>query len=772
MTIISRKGRVYFLLLKNKKNHWIFGVCLLFGFVILSGVVRLNSQIVGAAGDYSVAYVIQNDWGTGATINFTITNNGAAAINNWKLTWTFPGNQHITSLWNGIYTQNGTAVTVANQVYNGTVAANGGKVSFGFCLSYSGLNEKPTSFTLNGTTLATTTASVTNSPTLTPNATVTPVSTATVTVTSSPTAGATVPESGRQMEALDRGVVAIKVSSGVFVSWRVLGTEFSGVAYNLYRGATKVNATPITGATNYLDTAGATGSTYAVSAVVNGTEQTKSDSVGVWNNNYLQIPLQIPAGGTTPDGVAYTYSANDCSVGDLDGDHQYEVVVKWEPSNSKDNSQSGYTGNVYLDAYKLDGSRLWRIDLGRNIRAGAHYTQFMVYDLDGDGKSEVACKIADGTVDGQGNTFGSATADYRNSNGYILSGPEYLGLFSGTSGRLLEYVSYQPPRGAVSNWGDSYGNRVDRFLACVAYLDGVQPSLVMCRGYYTRTVLVAWDYRDGSLSRRWTFDSDNGYSTYAGQGNHNLSVADVDADGKDEIVYGACTIDDNGQGLYNSRLGHGDAIHLGDLNPNRTGLEVWSCFESSPYGAALRDAKTGKIIFKWTASKDTGRACSADLLASSPGEEMWASGGSALFSCTGTNLGSAPSQINHAIWWDGDDLRELLDGTVISKYGGGTLLSAGGCVSINGTKSNPCLQADILGDWREEVIWPTSDSRYLRIYSTTATTSRRLFTLMHDPVYRLGIAWQNVAYNQPPHVGFYLGNGMADPTAPDIYLAP
>jgi rhamnogalacturonan endolyase len=222
--------------------------------------------------------------------------------------------------------------------------------------------------------------------------------------------------------------------------------------------------------------------------------------------------------------------------------------------------------------------------------------------------------------------------------------------------------------------------------------------------------------------------------------------------------------------LYNSRLGHGDAIHLGDLNPNRTGLEVWSCFESSPYGAALRDAKTGEIIFRWTASKDTGRACSADILASSPGEEIWASGGSALFSCTGINLGSAPSQINHAIWWDGDDLRELLDGTVITKYGGGTLLSAGGCVSINGTKSNPCLQADILGDWREEVILPTTDSRYLRIYSTTAMTLRRLFTLMHDPVYRLGIAWQNVAYNQPPHVGFYLGDGMAEPAAPDIHL--
>jgi rhamnogalacturonan endolyase len=770
---VARIGRPYikmegveFLSVKNQKKLSMVAVCLLLGLVAIS-VIRPNTQIVKAAGDYSVEYVVQIDWGTGATVNVTLINNGSSVINAWNLTWTFPDDQKITNYWNSVVRQSGTAVSVTNQVYNGTIAANGGKVSFGFNLSYNESNGKPSGFALNGSAPAAT-ASLANSPTLTPGTTATLIPSATVAATA--TAGGS--RSGRQMEALDRGMVALKVGNDVFVSWRVLGTEFSGVAYNLYRGSTKLNSAPITGATNYLDTSGTTGSTYAVSAVVNGVEQSKSGSVGVWDTNYLQIPLRIPSGGRTPDGVAYTYSANDCSAGDLDGDGQYELVVKWDPSNAKDNSQSGYTGNVYLDAYKLDGTRLWRIDLGRNIRAGAHYTQFMVYDLDGDGKAEVACKIADGTIDGLGNTFGSATADYRNSSGYILTGPEYLGLFSGASGRLLEYAGYQPPRGTVSKWGDSYGNRVDRFLACIAYLDGTRPSLVMCRGYYTRTVLAAWDYRDGNLTKRWTFDSNNGYSAYAGQGNHNLSVADVDGDGKDEIVYGACTIDDNGKGLYNSRLGHGDALHLGDLNPNRSGLEIWSCLESSPYGAALRDAKTGAIIFRRTASKDTGRACSADLLASSPGEEMWAAGGSTLFSCTGTDLGIAPKQINHAVWWDGDDLRELLDGTVISKYGGGALLSARGCVSINGTKSNPCLQADLLGDWREEVIWPTSDSRYLRIYSTTSLTSRRLFTLMHDPVYRLGIAWQNVAYNQPPHVGFYLGDGMAAPAAPKIYLAP
>ncbi len=579
--------------------------------------------------------------------------------------------------------------------------------------------------------------------------------------------------SARQMENLDRGVVAVKVSNGVFISWRVSGTETSGVSYNLYRGTTRI--TTVTGASNYLDTSGTTSSTYSVSAVVNGTEQGKSSAVNVWGSNYLQIPLQIPSGGTTPDGVSYTYNANDCSVGDLDGDGQYEIILKWDPSNAKDNSQSGYTGNVFLDAYKMNGTRLWRIDLGKNIRAGAHYTQFMVYDLDGDGKAEIACKTADGTKDGTGTVIGSSSADYRNSSGYVLSGPEYLTVFQGTTGKALYTTDYEPARGSVSDWGDSYGNRVDRFLACIAYLDGVHPSLVMCRGYYTRAVLVAYDWNGSKLTKRWTFDSNSsGNSGYAGQGNHNLSVADVDNDGMDEIIYGACTIDNTGKGLYTTGLRHGDAMHVGDLNPSRSGLEIWSCFEDTAgnggVGAAMRDARTGSVLFKFNSTGDVGRSCSADLTASYAGEEVWASG-SPLYSSTGENLGSAPSSTNFAIWWDGDELRELLDGTTITKYGGGTLLSASGCASNNGTKATPCLQADILGDWREEAIWRTSDNKYLRIYTTTNITSRRIYTLMHDPVYRLGIAWQNVAYNQPPHTSFFLGNGMATPPTPSIYLA-
>jgi rhamnogalacturonan endolyase len=722
---------------------------LVLGVSLLVGLIYPGVLTVNAASDYSVKYVIDNDWGTGATVNVTIKNNGSAAINGWTLTWTFPGNQKISNLWNASYTQNGTSVTITNLSYNAMIPSNGGEVNFGFGISYSGANEQPLEFILNGNAIATPTPVFTSTPTLTGTP---PVPTPTPTL---------ITQNGRQMENIDRGVVAVKVSNGVFISWRILGPEFSGVSYNLYRGSAKVNDTPLTGASNYLDTAGTASSTYSVSPLINGMEQARSNPVTVWGNQYLDLPLQIPSG---------SYTAGDCSVGDLNGDGKYEIVVKWDPSNQKDNSQSGFTDNVYLDAYTLTGTRMWRIDLGRNIRAGAHYTQFMVYDLDGDGKAEVACKTADGTVDGRGTVIGNSTADYRNSNGYILSGPEYLTVFSGETGAALQTVNYEPARGNVSDWGDSYGNRVDRFLACIAYLDGRRPSLVMCRGYYTRTVLVAWDWRNKTLVRRWTFDSNKGYSNYAGQGNHNLSVADVDNDGRDEIIYGSCTIDDNGAGLYNTGLGHGDAMHVGDFDPDRTGLEVWQCHEGGS-GATFRDARTGKVIFRYSSSGDVGRACADDLTSRYRGCEVWAAG-SPFYSCKGSNAGSAPAATNHVVWWDGDDLRELLDGTTISKYGGGTLLSAGGCLAINGTKSNPNLQADILGDWREEVIWRTADSRYLRIYTTTAMTARRLFTLMHDPIYRLGIAWQNVAYNQPPHVGFYLGDGMTAPAVPDIYLAP
>lgn len=570
-----------------------------------------------------------------------------------------------------------------------------------------------------------------------------------------------------QAEELNRGVCAIQATNGVLVSWRLTATDDSDIAFNVYRGTTQLNTWPITGATTFLDTQGAAGNRYTVKSVLNGYETGESETASAQANNYIPVNLSKPTGGRTPDGVSYTYSANDCSVGDLDADGEYEIVVKWDPSNSKDNAQDGYTGNVYLDAYKLNGTMLWRIDLGRNIRAGAHYTQFIVYDLDGDGDAEVACRTSDGSVDGTGSVIGSSSADYRNSSGRILTGSEYLTVFNGESGRALKTIQFQPARGSVSDWGDSYGNRVDRFLAGVAYLDGSTPSLIMARGYYAKSVIAAYDYNGSTISTRWIFSSDNN-SSYRGQGNHQLSIADVDGDGRDEIIYGSSAIDDNGSGLYSTGLGHGDALHVSDFNPDRAGLEVWACHEESPYGASLRDARTGKILYRNTASSDTGRATAGDITPFYKGAETWASGGVPLSTATGTKIGSAASQINFVIWWDGDEVRELLDNVTITKYGGPTLLTADG-LSNNGTKATPNLSADIIGDWREEVVFRNSDSTQLRIYVSPLPTNRRMYTLMHDRTYRLAIAWQNVAYNQPPHPGFFMGHDITEPPVQNVY---
>ena len=579
----------------------------------------------------------------------------------------------------------------------------------------------------------------------------------------------------RQAEHLDRGVVALPSGNGIFISWRFLGNDPDNISFNVYRNGTKVNSSPITNSTNYFDGSGSVSAAYTVRPIINGQELRANAANPTWSNPYWVINLNRPNGGSD-----YTYSPGDASVGDVDGDGEYEVILKWDPSNQKDNSQSGVTGNVYIDAYKLNGTRLWRVDLGRNIRAGAHYTQFMVYDLDGDGKAEVAAKTAPGTRDGVGTVLGGSNAntDYRNSGGYILTGPEYLTIFNGETGAAMATTDYIPARGTVSSWGDNYGNRVDRFLAGIAYVDGQRPSLIMARGYYTRAVVVAWDWRDGKLTRRWTFDSNtSGNSRAAGQGAHSLTIGDVDQDGKDEIVYGSATINDNGTFMYSTGLGHGDALHLSDFLPSRPGLEVFMVHEANATGIDMHDARTGQIIWSVpSGGADVGRGVIMDIDPRHPGAEGWASVGS-LNNATGQQIGTKPNSMNFAAWWDGDLLREFLNNNIIDKwnYSNSTtsrLLSAGnyGAASNNGTKSTPSLSGDILGDWREEVIWRNSNNTQLMIFTTTTPTTHKLRTLMHDIQYREAIAWQNTAYNQPPHPSFFIGDGMAKPPAPDLFF--
>ena len=571
-----------------------------------------------------------------------------------------------------------------------------------------------------------------------------------------------------------RGLIAVRENdSTVNISWRYLSSDPIQTAFDIYRNGQKINTFPLKNSTYFKDKNIPPGSLIYELKARFPDQKDKSEifTCSIGENSgfgYINIPLDVPEGITTAFGRPVFYNANDASIGDVDGDGEFEIILKWEPSNARDNAHDGFTANVYFDCYRLSGEKLWRIDLGKNIRAGAHYTQFMVYDLDGDNKAEVVMKTADGTVDGQGNTIGDKDADHRNEVGRILSGPEYLTVFEGLTGKALHTIDYLPERGELSSWGDSRGNRSERYLACVAYLDGVHPSVVMCRGYYARTVLAAFDWKGGKLTSRWVFDSDEkGNKAYAGQGNHNLRVGDVDSDGCDEIIYGACVIDNNGKGLYSTRMGHGDAIHLTAFDPSSRRLQVWDCHENKKDGSSFRDAATGKIIFQVKSNIDVGRCLAADIDPNSKGVEMWSIASEGIRNIKGEviNPSTRGVSINMASWWDGDLSRELLDGTRITKYNPETgrselLFDCEDCARNNGTKSNPCLSADIVGDWREEIVLRTRDNKNLRIYMTPYETDYRFHTFLEDPVYRISIATQNVAYNQPTQPGFYFGSDL------------
>ncbi|GIF01675.1 rhamnogalacturonan lyase [Paractinoplanes rishiriensis] len=685
------------------------------------------------------------------------------------------------------------------------------------------------------------------------------------------------PEQRPRMERLDRGLVAAVTPDGVFLSWRLLDHE-ERKAFRVLRDG-RLIAT-VTGSTNYLDRDGDASSVYHVG----------NAAVRPWSQGWIDMPLQKPADGVTPAGVAYTYRANDMSVGDVDGDGALEYVVKWDPTNQKDNSQVGYTGNVHVDTYELDGTLKNRIDLGVNIRAGAHYTQFLVYDFDGDGKAEIMLKTAPGTRSGTGayvtmprgdlragfrNTddyrlspagyyehlvttfrgwhahpevvagrwpatleqaFGiepryayplsdadaRALTDYymdvyapsrsannkpRQFEGFILSGPEYLSVFAGDTGRELQTIHYQPGRTDDGLMWNDYaggriepGNRGDRFLATVAYLNGRRPSAVFARGYYSRSTLVAYDWDGRRLHERWFADSgwvtvDNpfngkvfgGATELAGQGFHSLSSADVDNDGKQEIVYGSATLDDDGSLLYSSAdvmppgtpdagtirpLGHGDAMHVADIDPARPGLEIFTAHENSraPYGYALREAATGKVIYGAFAGRDVGRGMVGDVVPEVPGLETWAnvpdgSGVLGVRSATGETLSNTTPGTNMSIRWAADMTTQIVTGSgdatpMITDWRRGTLLTATGTLTNNSTKGNPALVADIFGDWREELLLRTTDSSAIRIYLSTEVTDRRLPTLLHDPQYRVETARQQTGYNQPAYPSFYLGSAL------------
>lgn len=630
----------------------------------------------------------------------------------------------------------------------------------------------------------------------------------------------------RQMEKLDRGLIAIKTDGGVYLSWRlfdsednIFGSADKNVSFNVYRDGKKISE--VATKTNYVDST--VGTNYSVAPVINGVEGEKCNPVTVYNNSYFDIPILKPDDETIydPSGnelATYSFFPADCSTGDVDGDGEYEIIVKWTSSEHDVGSPGdpAYSGTVHLAAYKLDGTKLWKNDiaLGKNVYSSAHTLQFLVYDFDGDGKSEVMCQTSLGSKDGQGKYVSNAaqndeeikaitdeensTADYR-GYGRITEGKEFLTVFNGETGVAMDTINLPTTRGSENgvDYGDDFGNRSNRFVSDIAYLDGEKPYAIYLRGYYfgrngkQRTSIAGISWDGTALSPTYRFDTQKGQEgyydgayQYVGNGNHNCTVADVDNDGKDEFITGALCMEVNDDNEFRPKwctyLQHGDALHIGNYDPTHTGFEFFTVHEDSgtnslsgnditlDFGMSVIDAETGNIMFHEGASDDTGRGVMANVGAGGY-YQIWSAKNSARQSNGGTDFTTATSltgrntpSMNFRIFWDGDLYDNLLDGANITDWNGrnmSNIFSAGNynCVSINGTKANPSLQADLFGDWREEVVYPTSDGTALRVFSTTDTTDYKIKTLMQDPVYRSGVAAEQTAYNQPPHVGFYMG---------------
>ncbi|MCW3807120.1 autotransporter-associated beta strand repeat-containing protein [Plebeiibacterium marinum] len=583
----------------------------------------------------------------------------------------------------------------------------------------------------------------------------------------------------RKMEELDRGLIAVKTTNGVFLSWRLLGYEWDGVNFNIYRDGTKLNTEPLS-VSNYEDANGTSESTYTVSAIVDGIEQSQCDAISPLAQQYLSIPMKVR---NTED-----YQINDATTADLDGDGEYEIIVK---RRQKDVSVENETKFSYFEAYKLDGTLLWEINVGPNILSpGSVEINIATFDFNEDGKAEVFMRTSEGTIFGDGTEIGDTDGDgitnYRysvnqNSNmQYMTEGPEFLSLIDGETGVELDRVDFIP-RISAEWWGDSYGHRANKFFFGAPYLDGKHPSLFIGRGIYTKTVMRTYDVVDMKLVPRWEFRATTESDPYYAQGNHNYTVADVDQDGRDEIVWGGMTVDDDGNGLYSTEMGHGDALHVGDLDPYRKGTEIWRCLEENPvFGTALYDGATGEILIHDIFGRDCGRCMAANVSNEFYGAELWGSVHK-YSATTREDIGSIEGASNFRIFWDGDLLEETLNHTnftstkgygtgCIIKNGQGNILVADGAISCNYTKGTPCLQADLFGDWREEVVWRSEDDTEIRIYTTIDPTIYRNYSLMHDHQYRQAICWQMCGYNQPPHVSYFVGEkeGLLAPPPPII----
>ena len=599
------------------------------------------------------------------------------------------------------------------------------------------------------------------------------------------------PDIQRRTDDMGRGLVAVKTDNGVFVSWRWEGTESLNVKYNLYKNGILLNSEPMS-LTNYTDNEGTVRDKYSVSAIENGVENAQCEAVSVWADGYLEIPLHRPENAPLANGdKSSDYTPGDASIADLDGDGEYEIVLKWNAS-TRDTSKPGYTSECILDAYEFDGTQMWRINMGPNIRSGEHDTQFMVADFDNDGAAEMAVRTADGTIAGDGSVIGDADAEwYKNNDGKNLDGPLFITVFKGSDGSIIDSQPFFPQsigkysdgtEWDISSWGDDWGNRSERYLGAIATFDGVTTSFIQARGYYDRSCMAAYHLENEKIVMDWKFDSKEPEyrdlnPSLSGQGYHNMATADVDYDGYDEVIYGNLVLDHDGTVMYSTGLGYGDSMHVGDFVPGRPGMEVYTCQEnrSSDYGFAMRDARTGEILYGIKTGTDNGRACTADIDPRYEGEEAWSAYG-VLTASDGTVISTKYSMpANFAIYWDGDIGREIEDGNAVYKWSVhgeevNAIFKAVGTHSINASKSNPSIQADIFGDWREELIFPTDDFEHLRIYTTTTPTKYRIPTLMSDSAYRNAVGWQNNCYNQTTHLSYYLGYDTKMIPVPQVYI--
>ncbi|MGM8362397.1 Ig-like domain-containing protein [Flavobacterium sp. ARAG 55.4] len=586
----------------------------------------------------------------------------------------------------------------------------------------------------------------------------------------------------RPMEFLDRGLVALGIKNGVFLSWRMVGSDNPDVGFNLYKNGAKLNTTPITSSTNYVDPSGLVSDVYKVEAISSSGNQT-SPEVTVWpyapsiepgKPNVARLEIPIPA-APGPD-----YFAGDMSVGDLDGDGQYELIFEWEPTTHPE--------NAYLEAIDLKGNSLWRISCGPNTTYNS--IAFMVYDLDGDGKAEIACKTGPGTKDGLGNYLskGPAATDddamiIPRISGHLMEDPSYMTVFNGQTGAEMATVNYPISIGLredhEATWEDNYGKRAQSIKSAVLYDKDKGPLLVFCRGIYSRIAMGAYTWDGNNLKQEWEFDSDKlaepERTLYRGEGNHGVTVADVDGDGSDELMYGACAIDNDGKGLYATGRGHGDAHAVGDLDPDRPGMEYFQPHENATYGVSFRDAATGEIIWEILSPADVGRAWAADITADNPGFEISVVGDyidngkddqSSVFDVKGNPLTYNYNSYYQPVYFDGDIQRELRNNTGIDDVNnGGRLLTAWyyGASTIHSTKQDANLVADILGDWREELVFVKSDNSAFVLFSSWIPTEHKVYALMHDPAYRMQVATQNIGYNQPANLSYYLPNGSPKP---------